>query len=633
MARPLDRVLHHLRQATLRHGGPTDGRLLQRYLDDGDGAAFAALMRRHGPMVLGVCRRILGHEQDAEDAFQATFLVLARKAASVVPSDAVGNFLYGVAYRAALKAREAAARRRARERRVPGRLTEERPGPDTYRDDLDREIARLPDVYRSAVVLCELEGLSRKEAARRLGCPEGTLSSRLAKARRLLARRLSGPAAVALALAVAGRAAHAAIPPALAGPVGAAVRAEVTALTQGVLNAMFMSKVRGAVALVVVACALAASTGILAFGAREEPKTEPRAAEAKPAQLLEAVAVTRFEGHTDGVMVVAFAPDGKRALSGGVCYGDRDPTVRLWDVSTGKELLKLEGHTEGVYSLAFLPGGKKAVSGGADGTIRFWDLEGGKELKRFEGHAGTVYGLDLTRDGKLMITGGEDGTVRLWDVGTGKEIRRFGGHDGKVRAVAFSADGKQAAAGNIFGDSTLRIWDVETGKEASKYNVAAAPGQDRKDRGVFKRGGLGGFAPNEFGPALGGFGGIGLRVGRFAADTEGISSVAFSPDGKLVLAGCMDNTLRVFELSTGQERRLEGHTKQLLGAVFTPDGRYILSGSYDQTVRLWEVATGQEVRRFVGHTNWVWGVAVSPDGRLGLSGSLDKTVRLWELTK
>ena len=86
-------------------------------------------------------------------------------------------------------------------------------------------------------------------------------------------------------------------------------------------------------------------------------------------------------------------------------------------------------------------------------------------------------------------------------------------------------------------------------------------------------------------------------------------------------------------LSTGRERKLEGHTKQLHGAVFTPDGRRILSGSYDQTVRLWDVEGGQEVCRFLGHTNWVWGVAVSPDGRLGLSGSLDKTMRLWKLPK
>src|SRR5207237_5244497 len=121
-----------------------------------------------------------------------------------------------------------------------------------------------------------------------------------------------------------------------------------------------------------------------AFGRPDEPKAEPRADEAKPSGPPEALAASRFEGHTDGVMAVAFSPDGKRALSGGVCYGDRDPTVRLWDVATGKELLQLEGHTEGVYGLAFLPGGKKAVSGSADGTGRHWDRETGRELKRYE---------------------------------------------------------------------------------------------------------------------------------------------------------------------------------------------------------------------------------------------------------
>src|SRR5207247_862132 len=155
----------------------------------------------------------------------------------------------------------------------------------------------------------------------------------------------------------------------------------------------------------------------------------------------------------------------------------------------------------------------------------------------------------------------------------------------------------------------------KTGMEVSKYPIST---QGVARPVPFKMTGVRALDPDSAKT-----GGIGKRgafrgIGMFPGETEGIASVAFSPDGKLVLAGCMDNVLRVFELSTGKERRLEGHTQQLHGAVFTPDGRRILSGSYDQTVRLWEVATGQEVCRFLGHTNWVWGVAISPDGQLAL---------------
>src|SRR5262249_26019760 len=146
---------------------------------------------RHGPMVLGVCRRVLDHAHDAEDAFQATFLVLARKAASIVARDTVGNWLYGVAYRTAHKARVAAARRRLKERQMsrPEALDE-----DVWRElrpVLDQELNRLPEKYREPVILCDLEGQTRKEAARRLGWPEGTLSGRLSRARVLLAKRLA----------------------------------------------------------------------------------------------------------------------------------------------------------------------------------------------------------------------------------------------------------------------------------------------------------------------------------------------------------------------------------------------------------------------------------------------------------
>src|SRR5262249_37713898 len=162
--------------------------LLASFVAARDEAAFTALLRRHGGMVLGVARRGVRHAQDAEDVFQATFLILARKAGSVCKQQSGGNWLYHVAYRAPLRA--TGARRATREQQV-----EEMPhplaGPDDpqdWRPLLDEELRALPEVYRAAVLLCELEGVPRKEAALRLGVPEGTLSSRLAAARKRLAQ-------------------------------------------------------------------------------------------------------------------------------------------------------------------------------------------------------------------------------------------------------------------------------------------------------------------------------------------------------------------------------------------------------------------------------------------------------------
>src|SRR5215471_11760668 len=188
------RVIEHLRKVVLCDGaGMGDGELLGRFIERRDGAALAALVSRHGPMVWGVCRRLLGHH-DAEDAFQATFLVLVRKGASVVPRELVGNFLYGVAHQTALQARRTAARRRAREVQVTVMPDTEAVQQDQWLDVkplLDQELSRLPDIYRTVVVLCDLEGRTRKEVACQLGVPEGTVAGRLARARAMLAKRLT----------------------------------------------------------------------------------------------------------------------------------------------------------------------------------------------------------------------------------------------------------------------------------------------------------------------------------------------------------------------------------------------------------------------------------------------------------
>src|SRR5262245_19357921 len=189
----INQLLQGLRKSA-KSGDDTDlsdGALLGAFVVRRDEGAFEGLLRRHGPMVLGVCHRLLGKSHDAEDAFQATFLVLACKAASVVPREAVGNWLYGVAYRTALNARRANARRGAKEKQV-----KEMPHPSLTPDDttrqelqevLDRELNRLDAKYRLPVVLCDLEGRTRKEVARHLRIPDGTLSNRLTTARKTLA--------------------------------------------------------------------------------------------------------------------------------------------------------------------------------------------------------------------------------------------------------------------------------------------------------------------------------------------------------------------------------------------------------------------------------------------------------------
>src|SRR5262245_43666886 len=163
----LNGVLRHLRRAALLGRDLTDGQLLQPFISRRDEAAFEALVRRHGPMVWGVCRRALGNHQDAEDAFQATFLVLARKAATVADRGALANWLYGVARNTARKAKSMNTRRRANERRLADRPRPEAPEEvwQQLLPLLDDELGRLPDKYRIPIVLCDLEGRPIKEAA------------------------------------------------------------------------------------------------------------------------------------------------------------------------------------------------------------------------------------------------------------------------------------------------------------------------------------------------------------------------------------------------------------------------------------------------------------------------------------
>jgi RNA polymerase sigma factor (sigma-70 family) len=276
MASPINEVVQHLRRAVLQQDGAglSDAELLAHFVGRRDQTAAAALVRRHAPMVWAVCRRILRDAHDAEDAFQATFLVLVRRAASITPRAMVGNWLYGVAHQTALKARAMAARRRARERQVPA-LPEPAAGPQPRRDDLgdvlDHELSRLPDKYRAAIVLCDLEGRTRTEAARQLGVPEGTLAARHARARAMLGKRLARRGLAGAGGALLTSEATAGVPAAVVsstlravgaaaagGPAAAgAVPVKVAALAEGVLKRMLFVKARAAAARLLAAGLLA----------------------------------------------------------------------------------------------------------------------------------------------------------------------------------------------------------------------------------------------------------------------------------------------------------------------------------------------------------------------------------------
>jgi RNA polymerase sigma factor (sigma-70 family) len=356
--------------ARLAEPGPaeTDGRLLGLFVQTRDEAAFRELVRRLGPMVLGVCRRVAGDDHLAEDAFQAAFLVLARRAADVVPREAVRGWLHGVAVRTAQKARAMSARRRARELPVPA--VPDRPAAEPVAADpdalrvLDEEVGRLPDHLRAAVALCELEGISRRDAAARLGVPEGTLSSRLAKARAVLAGRLRGRgvALTAAALGAAlGRSASAVVPPGLLNRTAAIstspgpVPPSVAALTNGVFRTMFLHKLKLAATASLVLALAGVFTGLSGLFAQDPPNPPP------PPGVVP-VQVKPANDKEPGPAAKPPAPGGLLLVRADTSYGAADGRYQVLtpDGKTVSEFTAPEG-THGGGQACFSPDGTRVA--------------------------------------------------------------------------------------------------------------------------------------------------------------------------------------------------------------------------------------------------------------------------------
>jgi RNA polymerase sigma factor (sigma-70 family) len=269
--------------------GMTDAELLECFVSKKNNEALEAIVQRHGTMVWGVCRRVVGNHHDAEDAFQATFLVLVRKAASIKPRDMVTNWLYGVAHQTAMKARATSMTRKVREKQVVEFPEHETTKQDPWHDLqplLDQELSRLPEKYRVLLVLCDLEGKTRAEVAQQLGCPEGTVAGRLARARTMLAKRLTRHGLIfsggSLAAVMAQNAASASVSASLvsstietstiiaAGKVAVTnvTSAKVAILTEGVLKMMLLAKLKTTAVLLTALLTISivgVGTGLIAY--------------------------------------------------------------------------------------------------------------------------------------------------------------------------------------------------------------------------------------------------------------------------------------------------------------------------------------------------------------------------------
>jgi RNA polymerase sigma factor (sigma-70 family) len=434
-AEPMTGVINELRRAVmLRDSAATDSQLVTGFVGREDGA-FEALLQRHGRMVLGVCRRVLGNSHDADDAFQASFLVFVRKAASLRQPERLANWLYGVAYRTALEAKAARARRRAKETAMRNVPHVNHAVDDPWRELhplLDHELSRLPDKYRVPIVLCDLEGKTRKDAARQLGWPEGTLSGRLARARTLLAKRMArhglGLSAGAMAAALTRQTASAEVPRSLAvstvkavaavsaGPMAAAVSAHVAALTQGVLTAMLLSKLKivsAGLVLIAVACLFAIQVpgrpheaGAAAFAGRPAASSQAAAPGAQPQGEPAAKKNARIYLHAS-LKVKRAGDDEPRDIRGIIAI---DPETGKWRKITGN------GHNPRIS-----PDGETVIfvrhTGGANGFVdsETWNCDtGGSDNP---GKITDIGGMPLwSPDGKhLIVSKSKIDNKDVWD--------------------------------------------------------------------------------------------------------------------------------------------------------------------------------------------------------------------------
>lgn len=576
----------------------TDGQLLERFAANGDEGAFEAVVWRHSALVLRVCRRVLGQVQDAEDAFQATFIVLARKARSLTTFSWIGGWLHKVAGRIALRARAKIARRRALEQPGTGMTTE----PATLTDPdraaawgdaqpiLDEELNRLPERYRLPLVLCYLEGKTIQEAAGHLHCPAGTVASRLARARDRLHGRLTrrglALSAGALALLLSREAIRAAAPAPLVTTTarGAAllvtgkaaadfVSAPATELATELLRSLTSRKLKWAAALVVVLTGATVAAGLAASRSR------PSDAQI-PTPITRGV-VARVQGSP--FVALAFPTDDRMSAT-----ITADGAVQLWDWDYGRRDAIPRAPASGLAvpgahatAAEFAADGTTLAVGYRDGAVRLWDPATGVQRKPApSSHLRQVAKLCFAPDGKTLASAGHDGSLKLWDLIAHRARATIPLPESGIDGLTFSADGKALLALHR-RDLTLLHWDTSTGKEkpialpAECVAIALAPGGKsavlaRRDRALL----LWDWAANR-------------ESFLFRVKPNQTLTCLVAPGEKMIF--CLDpksNRALVWEVAAARARLLPANT--LAGGItswgFSRDGRRLAVAGLDKAL-------------------------------------------------
>ena len=598
MGRDVPRGLaHHIRDLTgLWRADPrTDGELLSAFVG-GDEGAFAVLVVRHGKPVWATCQRVLGNEADAEDAFQATFIALARKA-SQVRSESVAGWLQKVSREVALNARKAAQRRDAAQSRLCERAVPQNEDAldEELRAAVAEEVSRLPERLRVPLTLYYVEGKTQAEVGRILGVTDRAAAHRLKQGVKLLRDRLArrGVAVAASALAaVLGNVPIAAAVPnglvahttqmALAIAAGAPAHTPAAQLALGVTQATVWTRLKLCSLLLIPALSTIVGAVFLSqhptrAAGPEAPAPRPANTSAEgtrtdrfgdplPAGALSRLGTLRFRtGNPGGVSSVAFGPAGKFLIS---AHGN--DTVHVWEPKTGREVRKLDAPTS-CWSVSTTQDGKRLVAVGIK-EVWAWDLTGDapKVLWKATSKSPGPSTVEFSPDGKMVACGGDSGReIRLLDATTGATAHTLSGRGCRF---AFSADSKLLASWTWSPAAEVSVWDLTT--DTKRHTLTAGESK------------------------------------------EIVSSVTFSPDGKTLATAGQDRRLRVWDTEKGTEQhRLADDAAPHAFISFAPDGRTLIEIGGGQ-IRYWNPATGRSAKQSVKTSESAWSTIyrLSADG-------------------